>query len=102
MTTLANIIGPIGLPELIVLGLLGLLFFGRRLPEVGRNLGKGIVEFRRGLTNIERDIDEQASRPATPTAEQNALPKPPEGERVSQSQTTPFARESNSGYRVEG
>lgn len=49
MITLA-LIGPIGLPELIVLGLIGLLVFGRRLPEVGRSLARSIVEFKHGLS----------------------------------------------------
>lgn len=42
-------IGPLGLPELIVIGIVALLIFGKRLPEVGRSLGKGIVEFKKGL-----------------------------------------------------
>ena len=35
---------------------LGLLIFGKRLPEVGRNIGKGIVEFKRGLKEAETEI----------------------------------------------
>ncbi len=64
MTTLAGILGPIGTPELIVILIIGLLLFGRRLPEVGRSLGKGIVEFRRGLSGIEREIDEASKAPS--------------------------------------
>jgi sec-independent protein translocase protein TatA len=38
--------GFIGLPELLLLGLLALILFGpKRLPEMGRGLGKGIREF---------------------------------------------------------
>jgi sec-independent protein translocase protein TatA len=39
----------IGLPELIVIMVVLLLLFGRRLPEVGKSIGKGIVEFKKGL-----------------------------------------------------
>ena len=44
--------------EWIILLLLGLLLFGRRLPEVGRSLGKSIVEFKKGIKGIEDEIDE--------------------------------------------
>ena len=50
----------LGMPqgsEWLFLAILGLLFFGKRLPEVGRNLGKGIVEFKKGLKGVEDDVD---------------------------------------------
>ncbi len=37
------------------------MIFGKRLPEVGRSLGKGIVEFKKGLAGIEKDIDNSDS-----------------------------------------
>ena len=49
MTTLAFIGNLFRGPDLIILLVLGLLIFGRRLPEVGRGLGRSIVEFRKGL-----------------------------------------------------
>ncbi|HVT90611.1 MAG TPA: twin-arginine translocase TatA/TatE family subunit [Tepidisphaeraceae bacterium] len=57
-----------GLTEWIVIGLFGLLIFGKRLPEVGRSLGKGIVEFKKGLQGIEEDVASASSRPSTPPA----------------------------------
>ena len=42
--------------EWLVIAALGLLIFGKRLPEVGRNIGKGIVEFKRGLKEAETEI----------------------------------------------
>lgn len=47
-------IGPF---ELTALALLGLLIFGKRLPEVGKSIGRGIVEFKRGLSGIDDDLD---------------------------------------------
>lgn len=54
--------------EMVVLLLIALLLFGRRLPEVGKSLGKGIVEFRRGLKGVTDDIETESSRPAHSTA----------------------------------
>lgn len=65
-------LGMPGLPEWIIIGAIGLLLFGKRLPEVGRSLGKGIVEFKKGLKGIEDEIDTASSRPQEP-----AQPSPP-------------------------
>ena len=53
-----------GGPEWIVQLVLGLLIFGRRLPEVGRSLGRGIVEFKRGIKGIDDEIEDESSKPA--------------------------------------
>jgi sec-independent protein translocase protein TatA len=42
----------LGMPELIVFALIALLLFGKRLPEVARSLGKGVVEFKKGLKDV--------------------------------------------------
>lgn len=49
--------------EWIVILVIGLLLFGRRLPEVGRSLGRGIVEFKKGIKGIEDEIDEASNEP---------------------------------------
>ncbi|HEX8521414.1 MAG TPA: twin-arginine translocase TatA/TatE family subunit [Tepidisphaeraceae bacterium] len=51
--------------EMILIAGFGLLIFGKRLPEVGRNIGKGIVEFKRGLKEAEHEL---TSEPTTTTA----------------------------------
>jgi sec-independent protein translocase protein TatA len=50
--------------ELLIIAGIALLIFGKRLPEVGRSLGKGIVEFKKGLKGIEDDIEAESSRPS--------------------------------------
>lgn len=47
--------------ELIVIMVVALLLFGRRLPEVAKNLGKGVVEFKKGLRGIEDEVDRPAA-----------------------------------------
>jgi sec-independent protein translocase protein TatA len=42
---------------MIVLGILGVLIFGRRMPEVGRALGQTIIQFKKGMRGLEDDID---------------------------------------------
>lgn len=49
----------LGMPELIVVGIIALLLFGKRLPEVARGVGKSIVEFKKGLSGIEGDVENQ-------------------------------------------
>jgi sec-independent protein translocase protein TatA len=56
--------------EWIVIAVVGLLIFGKRLPEVGRSLGKGIVEFKKGLKGVEEEIDEASNHPAPAPAAQ--------------------------------
>ena len=46
----------LGWMELTIIGIVLLLLFGRRLPEVGRHLGQGIVEFKKGLKDVTDDI----------------------------------------------
>ena len=44
--------------ELVVIALIALLLFGKRLPEVARGLGKGVVEFKKGLKGVEEEVED--------------------------------------------
>ena len=63
--------------SVVVLLLLGVLLFGRKLPEMGKHLGKSIVEFKKGLRGMDDDID---TGRATPRYDPAALeaPRPPQ------------------------
>ena len=47
----------LGWQEFLLIGGVAILLFGRRLPEVGRSLGRGIVELKKGLQGIGEEIE---------------------------------------------
>jgi len=66
MNPAANSLAFLSLPaggEWIIIALLGLLLFGKRLPEVGKSLGRSIVEFKKGLKGVEEEIDRASDQP---------------------------------------
>ncbi|MBL0920800.1 MAG: twin-arginine translocase TatA/TatE family subunit [Phycisphaerales bacterium] len=67
---------PQGWEWLIIFAIM-LLLFGKRLPEVGRSLGKGITEFRKGVKSVydEVDGDPTKPRPASPASDPRSLPQ---------------------------
>jgi sec-independent protein translocase protein TatA len=78
----------IGLTELLIIAGIALLFFGARLPKVGKALGEGIHNFKKGLSSSNDEASE-ASRPrenAAPPAQVNAETTPSEKARVSSAQ----------------
>lgn len=61
--TIGTMLGNIGPLEIIVVLIIALVVFGpKRLPELGRSLGKGIREFRGSVSGERDDEDEQASQ----------------------------------------
>ncbi|MCM8788504.1 MAG: twin-arginine translocase TatA/TatE family subunit [Candidatus Omnitrophica bacterium] len=53
----------LGAQELILIGLIVLLLFGaKRLPEIGRAFGKAIGEFRKGLKEVEKNIEQKEEK----------------------------------------
>ncbi|MGR3219540.1 MAG: Sec-independent protein translocase subunit TatA/TatB [Candidatus Anammoxibacter sp.] len=51
--------------EWIIILVVALLIFGRRLPEVMRSMGKGIVEFKKGIKGIENEVEDESSSSKT-------------------------------------
>ncbi len=44
--------------EWIIILIIALLFFGKKIPSTMRSIGKGVVEFKKGLKGVEDEIDE--------------------------------------------
>ncbi len=52
--------GNIGVPELIIIFVVALIVFGpKKLPELGKSLGKGLAEFRRASNELKATIEEE-------------------------------------------
>jgi sec-independent protein translocase protein TatA len=62
----------VGNTELLVILVVALLMFGGRLPDVARSLGKSVNMFKKGLKDVEDDLN----NPEPPAAPPKSLPPP--------------------------
>lgn len=91
LQTLAFIRPPQGMEWFIILAI-ALLIFGKKLPEVGRSLGRGIVEFKKGLKGMKEEMDEveQEVEEAARKAELEDKKTPP-ADAIREKEETPVA-----------
>ena len=74
MNPLLSALANIGWKEIMIALVVVLIVFGgRRLPELGRSLGKGLREFKHGLSNADDDSDDKKPPPPPPV-------KPPDSQ----------------------
>ena len=48
--------------EWLIILIVALLIFGKRLPEVMKSLGRGIVEFKKGVKGVDDEVEESSSK----------------------------------------
>jgi len=83
--------GPLGFPELVFILVLALLIFGpKRLPEIGRTIGRGMAEFRKASTDLKRTINTELAldEPAVPPVRPWMEPAAPSNTAARAPQTT--------------
>ena len=72
--------GPLGFTEIFVIFLLALLLFGpKKLPELGRLIGRGLSEFRRASTDLRATIEDEVREleKAADIEDRSIAPRPP-------------------------
>jgi sec-independent protein translocase protein TatA len=52
--------------HIILVLVVGIVLFGKRLPEVGKSLGKTLMEFKKGMKGLEDDTDVSSAPPPAP------------------------------------
>jgi len=89
--------GSIGMPELLIILTLALIIFGpRKLPELGRSLGKSLGEFKRASNELRNTLDEEirieeerGTRPVRPVTPAEPAPVTAAATDETQDETVP-------------
>lgn len=86
-------IGSLGLPELAFIFVLALLVFGpRKLPEIGRTIGRGMAEFRKATNELKRTLNTEIAleeNPVPPAVRPQIRPAEPPREVVAREKAAP-------------
>lgn len=74
MNTVLIFIGGIGMQEILLIGLVVLIFFGaKKIPEFMKGLGKGVREFKDGVKEMRNDLEHPSIPPGPSTSTKNEV-----------------------------
>ena len=86
--------GPIGMQELIIIFVIALIVFGpRKLPELGRSLGRSINEFKRASNELKSTLEDEVRV----EEQRTAAPHPAASDPVREPSQEPIPRNADSG-----
>jgi len=92
----------LGFPEMLFLGLLALLLFGpKRLPEIGRQIGKALGEFKRASSEFQNQLEDEVRQLEVTEESQRTIAPPaaPEGS-IAQTATSSNVSAQEQGANV--
>jgi sec-independent protein translocase protein TatA len=70
-----NIMGSLGIQEMIIILVIALIVFGpKKLPEIGKSLGKGIAEFKKASSDLAKTWEEEAATDSNQKESSNEKP----------------------------
>ncbi len=77
--------GSIGMPELMIIFVIALIIFGpRKLPELGRSMGKSLSEFKRASNDLRNTLDQEIRVEDTQQTPKTSDPSPKATEQTSE------------------
>lgn len=86
--------GSIGMPEMLIILVIALIIFGpRKLPELGRSLGKSLAEFKRASNELKNTLEEEIRLDEQRSTQEEAKAK--EAAKPSEASSTPTTAESS-------
>ena len=98
MFLLANFLSPL---DMLIVGIVAVMLFGNRLPEVARSLGRSLNEFKRGMHEFENEMKSSIySDTPTRSAYQDRLPPPATPAPPAPAPTTTETAEAKAGEPV--